>query len=140
MSLPYSLMSMMDRPPRWPQGIHLIAIGKAVPATGAGRAGDCHGLVIVLSADGGIQYANVPQTRLHTALPAAPCAAPAGDAGVLGEFTPGQRVRHPAQPDWGPGQVQSAVGKRVTVNFENAGKVLINIDHVTLEVIEDETT
>ena len=58
---------------------------------------------------------------------------------MLGEFAPGQRVRHPAQPDWGLGQVQSAVGKRVTVNFENAGKVLINIDHVTLEVIEDET-
>ena len=53
------------------------------------------------------------------------------------EFAPGQRVRHPAQPDWGLGQVQSAVGTRVTVNFENAGKVLINTAHVTLEIVEE---
>ncbi len=57
-----------------------------------------------------------------------------------GDYVPGQRVRHPAQPDWGLGQVQSAVGKRVTVNFENAGKVLINTDHVALEVVEDDKT
>ncbi len=39
---------------------------------------------------------------------------------------PGMRVRHPTEPDWGLGQVQSVVGDRVTVNFEHAGKVLIN--------------
>ncbi len=53
------------------------------------------------------------------------------------EFAPGQRVRHPGQPDWGDGQVQSAIGNRVTVNFENAGKVLINIEKVTLEPIDE---
>ena len=36
-------------------------------------------------------------------------------------------MRHPNQPDWGLGQVQSVVGDRVTVNFENAGKRLINV-------------
>ena len=39
---------------------------------------------------------------------------------------PGMRVRHPNQPEWGLGQVQSVAGDRVTVNFEHAGKVLIN--------------
>jgi hypothetical protein len=49
---------------------------------------------------------------------------------------PGQWVRHPAHADWGVGQVQSAIGPRVTVTFENAGKVLIQADRVAL-VIED---
>ena len=41
-------------------------------------------------------------------------------------LVPGALVRHPERPDWGLGQVQSAIGPRVTVNFENAGKVLID--------------
>jgi hypothetical protein len=45
-------------------------------------------------------------------------------------------VRHPERPEWGLGQVQSAVGPRVTVNFENAGKLLINTDVILLETIE----
>lgn len=49
------------------------------------------------------------------------------------EFLPGIYVRHPARPDWGLGQVQSAVGARVTVNFEHAGKQLINADVIDLE-------
>ncbi|MCQ8277836.1 DUF3553 domain-containing protein [Acetobacteraceae bacterium KSS8] len=49
---------------------------------------------------------------------------------------PGQWVAHPDCPDWGDGQVQSVVGSRVTVNFENRGKVLINTDHVDLVVID----
>ena len=50
---------------------------------------------------------------------------------------PGMRVRHPGQPDWGTGQVQSVVGARVTVNFENRGKVLINGDVVALEILHE---
>ncbi|MBC7799968.1 MAG: DUF3553 domain-containing protein [Gemmatimonadaceae bacterium] len=50
---------------------------------------------------------------------------------------PGQRVRHPARPDWGVGQVQSAVGDRITVNFEHAGKVLINAAVVALDLLHD---
>lgn len=49
---------------------------------------------------------------------------------------PGQFVRHPGQSEWGEGQVQSVVGERVTVNFEHAGKVLINARVVTLEVLD----
>jgi hypothetical protein len=49
---------------------------------------------------------------------------------------PGMRVRHPERPDWGTGQVQSVVGNRVTVNFEDAGKVLVNTAVVTLDPVE----
>ena len=44
-------------------------------------------------------------------------------------------VRHPAAPDWGLGQVQSRIGHRITVNFENAGKVVVNGLEVELEPI-----
>lgn len=49
---------------------------------------------------------------------------------------PGQWVRHPTRPDWGDGQVQSVVGARVTVNFANAGKVLVNTSVIALEIVE----
>ncbi len=52
------------------------------------------------------------------------------------EFAPGDYVRHPRQPDWGLGQVQSAIGNRVTVMFEHAGKVLVDISVVSLEPAE----
>ena len=54
------------------------------------------------------------------------------------EFAPGATVRHPHQSDWGLGQVQSAIGSRVTVNFEHAGKQLIDVDVIPLEVIADD--
>lgn len=53
------------------------------------------------------------------------------------DYEPGQRVQHPQRPEWGLGQVQSVTGTRVTVNFENAGKVLINAAVVALEVVDD---
>ncbi len=52
-------------------------------------------------------------------------------------LVPGMRVRNPARPDWGEGQVQSVVGARVTVNFENAGKLLVNVAVVSLEAVEE---
>jgi len=52
------------------------------------------------------------------------------------DLTPGMYVRHPTQPDWGLGQVQSAVGHRVTVNFENCGKLFIDIRQVALEIVD----
>lgn len=48
-------------------------------------------------------------------------------------FAPGDWVENPQAPDWGNGQVQSAVGPRVTVNFEHAGKRLVNINEVALQ-------
>lgn len=50
----------------------------------------------------------------------------------MNQLVPGMYVRHPGRPDWGLGQVQSVIGARVTVNFENAGKLLINSDVVAL--------
>jgi hypothetical protein len=52
-------------------------------------------------------------------------------------LAPGALVRHPDRPDWGLGQVQSAVGHRVTVNFEHAGKVLINTQQVSLTPVDE---
>lgn len=46
-------------------------------------------------------------------------------------------VRHPGKPDWGLGQVQSRIGNRITINFEHAGKVVIDGAHVTLEPVFD---
>jgi hypothetical protein len=57
---------------------------------------------------------------------------------MLAQFSPGQFVRHPQEPDWGIGQVQSSVADRVTVNFENAGKKLIIVGLVELVVLSDE--
>jgi hypothetical protein len=47
---------------------------------------------------------------------------------------PGMLVRHPDRPDWGLGQVQSNVGGRITVNFENEGKVVLDGRRVTLHM------
>lgn len=46
-------------------------------------------------------------------------------------------VRHPRQPDWGLGQVQSKIGDRITVNFEHAGKVAIDGREVELTPVFD---
>lgn len=48
---------------------------------------------------------------------------------------PGDYVRHPEQPDWGIGQIQSMIGNRITVNFENAGKLLIDGALVSLQPV-----
>lgn len=45
---------------------------------------------------------------------------------------PGMLVRHPGEPDWGLGQVQSNIDNKVTVNFEHAGKVVVDSKHVLL--------
>ncbi|MGZ3272222.1 MAG: DUF3553 domain-containing protein [Caulobacteraceae bacterium] len=45
---------------------------------------------------------------------------------------PGALVRHSEREDWGLGQVQTVVGHRVTVNFEHAGKQLIDTSRVRL--------
>ncbi|MFZ7093686.1 DUF3553 domain-containing protein [Primorskyibacter sp. 2E233] len=39
---------------------------------------------------------------------------------------PGMLVAHPDRPDWGVGQVQSNIGSRITVNFREEGKVVID--------------
>ena len=51
-------------------------------------------------------------------------------------LVPGAWVRHPDQPDWGLGQVQSAIRNRITVNFEHVGKVLIDSDVIALTLVD----
>ena len=50
-------------------------------------------------------------------------------------FDPGDRVINPANKDWGIGQVQSIIKEKVTVNFENVGKKVINANNIELEKI-----
>ena len=55
------------------------------------------------------------------------------------DLSPGMLVRNPDQPDWGLGQVQSAVGNRVTANFENAGKLTLIVAVLRLVVVENDS-
>lgn len=53
----------------------------------------------------------------------------------MNEFLePGMLVVNPARPDWGLGQVQSRIGARITVNFEHAGKVVLDGRQVGLRL------
>ena len=49
------------------------------------------------------------------------------------DFEPGDKVINPLNKDWGMGQVQSIINGKVTVNFENAGKKVINANNVDLK-------
>ena len=51
------------------------------------------------------------------------------------EFEPGDKVINPLNKDWGIGQIQSIIKEKITVNFENVGKKVININEINLEVI-----
>ena len=50
---------------------------------------------------------------------------------------PGMYVRHPTERDWGIGQVQSSIKGKVTVNFEETGKVVIDGTRITLEIVSN---
>jgi hypothetical protein len=54
------------------------------------------------------------------------------DKGMNALLEPGMLVTHPGRPDWGLGQVQSCIGHRITVNFEDAGKVVIDSRQIEL--------
>jgi len=51
-------------------------------------------------------------------------------------FVPGTWVRLRAEPDWGVGQVQSAIDGRITINFENAGKRVLMAAAVDLDAVD----
>ena len=53
------------------------------------------------------------------------------------DFEPGEKVINPLNKDWGIGQVQSIINGKVTVNFENVGKKVINAKNIQLEKIID---
>ena len=54
------------------------------------------------------------------------------------DFEPGDYVINPDNKEWGTGQIQSIIGNKVTVNFENAGKQVINIEFVILERLKND--
>ena len=55
---------------------------------------------------------------------------------MIVDFEPGDKVTNPNNKDWGIGQVQSIINEKVTVNFENAGKKVINIKNIELKKID----
>ena len=57
---------------------------------------------------------------------------------MLIDFEPGDFVSNPANKEWGIGQVQSVIGNKVTVNFENCGKKVINAENINLKKIDNE--
>ena len=51
-------------------------------------------------------------------------------------FEPGDYVINPKNKNWGIGQIQSIIDNKVTVNFENVGKKVINNKLIALEKIK----
>ena len=49
------------------------------------------------------------------------------------EFEPGDKVINPLNKEWGIGQVQSIINNKITVNFQNVGKKVINAENIELE-------
>ena len=54
------------------------------------------------------------------------------------EFEPGDFVINPANKSWGIGQVQSIIKNKITVNFQNSGKQVINSEIVDLKKVSNE--
>ena len=51
-------------------------------------------------------------------------------------YEPGDKVANPNNKEWGMGQVQSIINGKVTINFENVGKKVINSENIEIEKIE----
>ena len=54
---------------------------------------------------------------------------------MIYDYEPGDKVINPNNKDWGIGQVQSIINEKVTVNFENVGKKVINTNNIELKKI-----
>ena len=52
---------------------------------------------------------------------------------MIFDFEPGDKVFNPNNIEWGIGQVQSIIKEKITVNFENVGKKVINSNNIKLE-------
>jgi len=55
------------------------------------------------------------------------------------DFELGDKVYNPSNKEWGIGQVQSIIKEKVTVNFQNAGKKVINSNNIELKKMYDKT-
>ena len=54
------------------------------------------------------------------------------------DFEPGDKVYNPANKEWGIGQVQSIIKEKVTVNFQNVGKKVINSNNIELKRVNEQ--
>jgi hypothetical protein len=52
-------------------------------------------------------------------------------------YEPGDFVINPKNKSWGIGQIQSVIKNKVTVNFENVGKLVVNSKETILERVEE---
>ena len=57
---------------------------------------------------------------------------------MIYDFEPGDKVLNPERKEWGIGQIQSIIKTKITVNFENAGKKVINSDSIELIKINEQ--
>ena len=55
---------------------------------------------------------------------------------MFSNYVPGDYVINPKNTGWGLGQIQSVINNKVTVNFENVGKKVINSNEIVLEKID----
>ncbi len=53
------------------------------------------------------------------------------------DLEPGDFVINPSNKSWGIGQIQSIIKNKATVNFENEGKLVINIEEIILEKVKN---
>tara|TARA_Y100000590_G_scaffold463317_1_gene629809 strand:- start:2468 stop:2644 length:177 start_codon:yes stop_codon:yes gene_type:complete len=53
------------------------------------------------------------------------------------DYEPGDFVKNPQNEEWGIGQIQSIIKNKVTVNFENVGKRVINAKEIVLKKINN---
>ena len=53
------------------------------------------------------------------------------------DYEPGDKVVNPLNKEWGIGKVQSIIKDKVTVNFENVGKKVINTQNIELMKLND---
>ena len=52
------------------------------------------------------------------------------------DLEPGDFVTNPENKNWGIGQIQSIIKNKITVNFQNCGKQVIDANHVILERVK----
>ena len=57
---------------------------------------------------------------------------------MIFEFEPGDKVFNPNNKDWGIGQVQSIIKEKITVNFQNVGRKVINCKNIELKKVNEQ--
>ena len=54
------------------------------------------------------------------------------------DYEPGDKVFNPNNKNWGIGQVQSIINQKVTVNFQNVGKKVLNSNNIELKRVNEQ--